>query len=306
MQMAYITALYGLMKEDLRVCSLLSDSGTDYDMMMARDFPDRCFNFGISEQHKVGAASGMAARGKVPFVYTTGAFLAYRAYEFIRDDICFQKRNVKLMGMGMGLGLGCWSTLGCSHHSTEDIAALRALPNLTLLCASTPRQLTRMVRAAYEQDGPVYLRLGMSGEPEFYDEGYQFQIGRNDTLLEGTDFTVFTTGTILAEVHPAVLKLREEGYSIKLVDVSTIKPLDTAGILEAAAGKKQVFTVEGHAVAGGLGGAVAEVLAGHGGAPLRRIGLEDRFAEGYGKTRQVRRANGLDAEGIYRQIKQSL
>ncbi|MDR1206467.1 MAG: transketolase, partial [Peptococcaceae bacterium] len=122
MQKAYITALYRIMQSDKRVCSLLSDSGTDYDSLMARDFPKQCFNFGIAEQNKVAAASGMAAMGKIPFVYTTGAFIAYRAYEFVRDDICFQRRNVKLIGMGMGMG--SWSTLGVSHHTTEDIAAL--------------------------------------------------------------------------------------------------------------------------------------------------------------------------------------
>ena len=148
MQKAYITALYELMQENRNVVSLLSDSGTDYDIMLARDFPKQCFNFGIAEQNKVAAASGMAAVGKIPFVYTTGAFIAYRAYEFVRNDICFQNRNVKLVGLGMGVGMGHWSTLGASHHTTEDIAALRAIPNLTLLSAATPLELQKCVRAA--------------------------------------------------------------------------------------------------------------------------------------------------------------
>jgi len=304
MQKAYITSLYEIMKQDRRVLSLLSDSGTDYDVMMARDLPAQCFNFGIAEQHKVAAASGMAAMGKIPFVYTTGAFLAYRAYEFIRDDICFQKRNVKLMGVGMGVGMGSWSTLGASHHTTEDISALRALPNLTLLSASTPFQLKQMVKAAYEMEGPVYVRLGMSGEDELYEEAYKYRVGINDTLVEGSAYAVFGTGTIMGELYKAVLQLNDEGYPIQLIDVHTLKPLDVNGIVCAVDGKKTVFTVEEHSIYGGLGSAVAEVIAETGLAiPLKRIGLTNCFAEGYGKTNEVRRANGLDANGLYKQIK---
>jgi transketolase len=305
MQKAYITQLYEIMKQDYRVCSLLSDSGTDYDIMMARDFPRQCFNFGIAEQHKVAAASGMAAMGKIPFVYTTGAFIAYRAYEFVRDDVCFQKRNVKLVGMGMGMG--SWSTLGVSHHTTEDLAALRALPNLTLMCAATPIELKKMIQAAYETDGPVYVRMGMSNEDEFYPEDYDFQAGRLSTIIDigDYDYTVFVTGTVAGEAFKAVTRLNEAGYVLRLVNVHTLKPLDVKGILACA--KNKVFTVEEHNIFGGLGGAVAEVLAENACAvPLIRIGLADRFAEGYGRTNEIRAMNGLDAEGIYNQIQRHL
>lgn len=301
MQKAYINELYKIMRSDQRVCSVLSDSGTDYDALMARDFPGQCFNFGISEQHKVAAASGMAAMGKIPFVYTTGAFLAYRAYEFVRDDICFQKRNVKLVGMGMGLS--SWSTLGASHHTTEDIAALRALPNLVLMSASTPLQLTQMVRTAYEMAGPVYIRMGMSGEKELYQPGYRFRAGTPDTLIKGDEYVVFGTGTVMSEVYEAVTRLNREGYSVQLMDVHTIKPLDAEAIRSATAGKKMAFTVEEHNIYGGLGGAVAEILSGAAmPVALKRIGLEDTFASGYGRTDEVRAMNGLDADGIYKKI----
>jgi transketolase len=307
MQKAYINALYDIMRKDRRVCSLLSDSGTDYDTLMARDIPGQCFNFGIAEQNKVAAASGMAAMGKIPFVYTTGAFIAYRAYEFVRDDICFQRRNVKLMGMGMGMGMGAWSTLGVSHHTTEDIAALRALPNLTLLCASTPLQLKWTVHAAYETEGPVYIRMGMSAEDELYPPEHPYSIGKNNTLIHGNDYVVFGAGTVMGEIHKAVKRLNEEGAGVQLVDVHTVKPLDTEGILTAIRGKKQAFSVEEHNILGGLGGAIAEVLAdANANIALKRIGLYDAFASGYGRTNQVRAANGLDAEGIYNQIKKHL
>lgn len=305
MQKAYVTALYEIMKEDPRVCSLLSDSGTDYDLLMAREMPEQCFNFGISEQHKVAAASGMAAMGKIPFVYTTGAFLAYRSFEFIRDDVCFQNRSVKLVGMGTGMG--CWSTLGVSHHSTEDISALRALPNLTLLSASTPLQLRRMVRAAYETPGPVYIRMGMSGEAEYYSEDYHYRIGKPDTVIEGGEVMVFTSGLILDEAYKAVRRLNENGAKLGLVDVHTLKPVDGAELLALTEGKRLVFTVEDHSVTGGLGSILAELLAERGRGPaLYRIGLRDSFASGYGTKLDVWRVNGLDADGIFSQIKPHL
>ena len=301
MQKAYITALYELMLKDRNVVSVLSDSGTDYDVMLAREFADQCFNFGIAEQNKVAAASGMAALGKVPFVYTTGAFIAYRAYEFVRNDACFQNRNVKFVGMGVGMS--SWSTLGASHHSTEDIAALRAIPNLTLLSAATPIELQKCVYAAYETSGPVYIRMGMAGEEELYDESYRFEVGKLSQLLDGNDIAVFATGTIVSEALRAAKKLNAQGISASVYNVHTLKPLDKHGILTTVKNAKKVFTVEEHNILGGLGGAVAEILAeACPGVPLTRIGLDDRFASGYGTTDEVRGLNGLDADGIFSKI----
>ena len=147
MQKSYINSLYQLLKKDKNVISCLSDSGTDYDEMIAREFPNQIINFGISENNKVAAAAGLASCGKIPFVYTTSAFLAYRSYEFIRNDVCIQNKNVKLIGMGSGLA---WSTLGVTHHTTEDIAALKALPNLTILSPCSPKELEKCIYTAYD------------------------------------------------------------------------------------------------------------------------------------------------------------
>jgi transketolase len=302
-QKAYIDELYKIMQSDKNVYSFLSDSGTDYDLLMARDFPKQCFNFGIAEQNKVAAASGAAKMGKIPFVYTTGAFIAYRAYEFVRNDICFQKRNVKLMGMGMGMG--AWSTLGPSHHSTEDIAALRALPNLTLLSAAAPLELRCLIRAAYEIDGPVYLRLGMSGEEELFDEEtYSFSLGKPVPLLNyGTKIIIFVTGTIAANTFHAVKQLCNNSIPVKLYNMPTLKPIDSSAVLNCVNGSQLVFTVEEHNIHGGLGGSIAEIFAEAGiGVPLVRLGLNDCFAKGYGRTEEVRKLNALDTGGIYRQI----
>jgi transketolase len=300
MQRAYATALYEILKKDRNVISCLSDSGTDYDELIAREFPDQVVNFGISENNQLSAAAGMAAAGKIPFVYTTGAFIVYRSYEFLRDDVCLQNRNVKLIGMGTGLA---WSTLGATHHTTEDLALLRALPNLTVFTPATPRELTGAVQAAYETRGPVYIRMGMSGEEELFDETYTFTPGKILPVREGKDLTVFTAGSILSEVMKAARLLELEGISARVVNVHTVKPLDSEGILRECKGPGLFFSVEEHNVLGGIGTAIADVC-GSAGLPLRltKIGLRDSFAEGFGTKKDVLRQNCLDAEHIFLRI----
>lgn len=296
MQRAYINALYSLMQQDKRVVSLLSDSGTDYDELMSREMPQQCYNFGISEQNKLGIAAGMAMCGKLPFVYTSGAFLAFRGYEFIRNDVCYQNQNVKIVGMGSGTS---WRTLGPSHHTTEDIAALRAIPNLSILSPATPLEAAECVRAAYEHVGPVYIRLGMGGEPEYFDARHTVTLGRTSKLTDGSAAAVFCTGSILGEVMESRDILRARGFDVSVYDVCSIKPFDTAALLAAAEEYDRIFTVEEHSVFGGLGGAAAEVLAEVGSpSALTRIGLDNCFAKGYGSQKDVRRKNGLDAESI--------
>ncbi len=296
MQTAYITALYELMKTDARVCSLLSDSGTDYDEMMAAEFPAQCFNFGIAEQNKVAAAAGMASCGKIPFVYTSGAFLAYRSYEFIRDDVCLQNQNVKLVGMGSGTS---WRTLGPSHHTSEDLAALRALPRLTIFSPATPLEAAASVKWAYETSGPVYIRLGMSGESEYFQAEDILAPHIYPVITQGTDIAMFVTGSILCEAVRAAELLAQRGLSMAVIDVRTIKHLNSESILDYASSYENVCTLEEHSLFGGLGGAIAEILAE---SDLRvkykRFGLKDCFAKGYGTQQQVRQQNGLDAESI--------
>ena len=300
MQRAYVTALYEILKKDRNVISCLSDSGTDYDELIAREFPDQVVNFGISENNQLAAAAGMAAAGKIPFVYTTGAFIVYRSYEFLRDDICLQNRNVKLIGMGTGLA---WSTLGATHHTTEDLAPLRALPNLTVITPATPRELTGAVRAAYEIQGPVYIRMGMSGEEEFFDETYTFTPGKIVPMREGNDLTVFTAGSILSEVMKAACLLEQEGISARVINVHTMKPLDSDGILRECERPGLFFSVEEHNSLGGIGTAIADLCVSRG-LPVRltKIGLEDAFASGFGTREEVLAQNRLDAAGIFRKI----
>lgn len=301
MQRVYATTLYDIIKNDKNVVSCLSDSGTDYDELIAREFPKQVINFGISENNQLAAAAGMAANGKIPFVYTTSAFIAYRSYEFLRDDICLQNRNVKLIGMGTGVS---WSTLGATHHTTEDIGLLRSLPNLTVITPASPKELREAVIAAYRCQGPIYIRMGMSAEQEIYNEEYDFEIGKNVKILEGKDITVFSTGSIISEVVKAAELLENCGISVQVINVHTLKPLDSISITEECKNHNLVVTVEEHSIINGLGTAIADSVVENGSfVNLLKIGLNDRFAVGFGKKSDVLKLNKLDAESIYKKIK---
>ena len=303
MQKAYISKLYTLMKNDKNVISCLSDSGTDYDELIARELPNQCINFGISENNKVGAASGLASCGKIPFVYTTGAFLAYRSYEFIRDDICLQNRNVKLIGMGCGLS---WSTLASTHHTTEDLSALKVIPNLTILSPASPKELEKCVEYAYNTEGPIYIRMGMSNEKEIYDECH-FQISKNSIIKEGNSVTIFTTGSIISDVIEASKLLEEDGIFAKIVNISTIKPFDILGVIKECSIQKNIFSVEEHNIIGGIGSSIASVIAENNlDCRLHKIGLNDCFATGYGTYEEIKKMNGLDSISIYNKIKEKI
>ena len=304
MQKAYINTLYDLIKNDKNVISCLSDSGTDYDEMLAREFPDQVINFGISENNKVAAASGLASLNKIPFVYTTGAFLSYRSLEFIRDDVCLQNRNVKLVGMGCGL---CWSTLGPTHHSTEDISVLKSMPNLTLLSPCSPIELSECVKYAYRNKGPFYIRMGMSGEKEIFDIEEKIENLKNKIIVRGKDTCIFVTGSIINEVLTSVEELKKEGISVAVVDVFSLKPFDKESIKKASKKYDLLFSVEEHNVNGGLGSSIADVIAEQKlNVRLIKIGLNDKFACGYGTHNEILKINKLDSSSITKIVKKNL
>lgn len=305
MQRAYLSKLLELAEKDRNVLHLVADSGTGFDEMFQRNFPAQMMNFGIAEEHMVAAAAGMATAGKIPFVYTAGAFLAYRSLEFIRDDICFQNLNVKVVGMGSGLA---WSSLGPTHHTTEDVAVLRAIPNLMILSPATPGQVAACVEKAYKHQGPVYIRVGMNNEKEFFEEGYQLPETGQDILKNGGDVTIFTTGSILEEVMEASEILAGAGIDVAVINVAAIKPFCEENLLQTASSAKLLVTVEEHNISGGLGSILAEILTKYGlGKKLLRVGLNDRFAEGYGREQKmVRKQNDLDAISIANNIQEAL
>lgn len=304
MRNTYLKEVYNLAAKDRNVLSLVADNGMIVYDDFRRDFPEQYFNFGISEGHMITAAAGMASCGKIPFAYTIGAFLAYRSFEFIRLDVCLQKMNVKIVGIGAGMSYGY---LGPTHHTTEDIAVLRTLPNLTLLSPASAKETKALVNYAYELSGPVYIRLGNNLKEELYPEDVQVIPGKGTILKKGNDIVIFSTGDITYHVMTAAKRLEEEGIHATVISMHTIKPFDSQLVVDMAQRSTKLFTVEEHSIIGGLGSAVAEVLTDNGcSAGLKRIGLNDVFAHGYGNQEQVRKANGLDADGIYNSIKNNL
>lgn len=305
MQRAYISKLLELAQQDDRICLLLADSGTNFDEHFRRNYPGRIFDFGISEQNAVGAAAGMALAGKMPFVFLQGAFLAYRAFEFVRNDVCFQNLNVKMVGQGSGFSI---SSLGPSHHTTEDIAVLRTLPNLRLYCPATPVQAGACTQEMARMAGPCYLRLGMSDEKEFFDKNYRLPEQGQDIVKKDGDTVIFSTGSILEEVVAAAALLHEQGVETAVVNVVRLKPFDDTCLLDWAGRAKRIFVVEEHQIAGGLGGIISERAAQYGlGVPVTRIGLKDTFARGYSPDqKRLRKENGLDAAGIAERIRHAL
>lgn len=301
MQSSCIGALMELADRDRNVIYLTADSGEGgLDLMFRRSFPHRAFDFGIAEENMVAAAAGLAASGKIPFVYTAAPFLAYRSFEFIRNDICLQNLNVKLIGTGSGLTV---SSLGPTHHTTEDTGILRTLPSLRILSPATPVQAYACMLEAYEMAGPVYIRLGMNKEREYFPEGYRLDGISPDVVSEGEDVLIVTTGSILEEVADASELLKENGIRAKVLNVPVLKPFDEGSICRHGENIRLVCVVEEHNVLGGLGSMVAEALQGRSiNHRILKVGLEDSFSAGYGGLKQVRKENGLDAGRIAERI----
>lgn len=303
MRTAYLDTLYDLAMKDQRVYALISDNGAIVYDRYRENLAAQYLNLGISEANMIGMAAGMASCGKIPFAYTIGAFLAYRAFEFIRNDICLQKQNVKIVGTGSG---ETYSMLGPTHHSTEDLGGLRTLPNLTILCPASPMEVKKATIAAYEFDGPIYLRLGTNKEPEIYKEDYHFEIGKGITVKEGNDISLICTGSIIKDVLDVAEIMQKEGIQARVINIHTIKPIDKEIILKAAADTRKIITIEDHNVIGGIGSAVAEVIAeSNNHAILKRLGMHD-FSKGYGTYMQVKEMNGIGIANICNEIRHML
>lgn len=300
MRTAYLDTLYDLASKDKRVYALISDNGAIVYDRYRRDLAAQYLNLGISEANMLGMAAGMASCGKIPYAYTIGAFLAYRAFEFIRNDICLQRQNVKVVGTGAG---EVYSALGPTHHSTEDLGGLRSMPNLVILSPASPLEVRKATIAAYEYEGPVYLRLGTNKEPEIYTGDYLFEIGKGVTVKEGKDIALIGTGSIIRDVLDVAEMLQNEGIQARVINIHTIKPIDREIILQAIEETGKIVTIEDHSIIGGLGSAVAEVVAESGkGIIFKRLGLRG-FSEGYGTYEQVKKMNGIGREKIFDEIK---
>lgn len=296
MRDAFFAELAACAAQDDRIWALTGDLGIGLFDEYERAAPGRYLNVGIAEQNLVGIAAGLAYAGKMPIAYSIAPFLTSRPHDQVRVDVALARANVKLVGVGGGVAYG---TLGPTHHAIEDIALMRALPNITVLTPADPAETAAATRAMLRLDGPVYLRLGKNGEPAALPAGARFEIGRAVRVREGGDVAILSCGPMLTEALAAAELLAADGIATRIVHLGTIKPLDAASVIRACTGVRVVVTVEEHTVLGGLGSAVAEVLAEAGcPAPLRRIGMPDTFAHAVGSRDHLIRHYGLDAAAI--------
>jgi len=296
MRQAFVKAILEAAKKDKRIVLLTGDLGFSVLEEFQKRFPKRFFNVGVAEQNMIGVAAGLALSGKKVFVYSIIPFVTLRCFEQVRNDICYQNLNVKLVGVGEGFSYG---VLGMTHFSLEDIGAMRNLINMTVICPGDPVETELAVKQSVNFPGPLYLRLGKSGEPIVYSKQPDFEIGKGIIVKEGRDIAIIATGNMLYNGKQAAEKLQENGISVRLISMHTIKPIDKEIILRAAKETKAIFTVEEHNIIGGLGSAVAEILAESGSNVLfKRIAVPDNLIKDIGSQNYLREKFGLTAEAI--------
>jgi transketolase len=298
---AFSQTLEALAEADPRIVSVVSDSvGSSKLVNFRKRFPERLVNVGIAEQTVVAVGAGLANGGKVPFVSAASCFLTGRALEQIKADIAYSNVNVKLIGQSSGIAYG---ELGPTHHSIEDMAWLRLLTNLTVIVPSDPWETEQAIRAAAAMDGPVFVRVSRMPVPALARANPKFEIGKAETLVEGSDLAIIANGTMVHRAVEAATTLAAEGISARVVNMSTITPLDEAAIL-LAAGTGAIVTVEEHSARGGLGGAVAEVVCTNLPVPMRILGFPGFLPTG--STEWLLEHFGLTAEGIATAARQVL
>lgn len=294
-----------LAEQDKRVVLLSGDIGNKlFDGFKAKA-ADRFFNCGVAEANMMGMAAGLAMSGMRPVVYTIAPFTTTRVMEQIRVDVCYHDVPVVIVGVGSGLG---YASLGATHHSCEDMAMLRALPNMSVLAPADPLEVRGVLRAALRHSGPSYIRMGKKGEPNVHRDVPDIAIGRGVTVRDGVDACLLAVGVMLPTVLEAAEGLARRGITCRVVSVVSVKPLDEALLRDAFARFPLVATIEEHSLIGGFGAALAEWCADHGpvAARLLRFGTRDRFPHEAGETEYARERDGLSAHAIIDRITQAL
>lgn len=292
--------VYDLALQDARVMALTADNRNDIYERIHQEMPKQYMDYGIAEENMVASAAGLASCGKIPFLYTITDFLSLHALEFIRNDVCIANQNVKFLGRSSGLTS---YTMGPTHQGTEELAILRTLPNLLTITPATPIEAREATRYAYEYDGPVYIRLEGRGEPEYFDSDYHFEPGHGYVLHDGADVTIIAMGSILNEALEVAEKLSIENISVRVINMSTVHPLDEAAVIQSAMETKRIITLEEHSLVGGLGSAVAEFLAEAGmGIKFKRLGL-DGCARGCGQRQWLREHNRIGISDIIQVVR---
>ncbi len=301
MRDSVVGRLTELAQEDQRIILITGDLGFGVLNEYREKCADQFINAGVAEQNMTGVATGMALEGMIVFTYSIGNFPTLRCLEQIRNDACYHNANVKILAVGGGFSYG---QLGMSHHATEDLSIMRALPNMQVIAPSDPWQARLAVDFLVEHPGPCYLRIDKSGAGLEPPEEGGFTAGKARVLSEGSDIAIIGAGGILAECIEAADGLKGAGVSAGVIEMATVKPVDVDAILAAARRVPVIVTVEEHSVIGGLGGAVAEVLAEHGcPARLVRIGLPDVYSSVVGSQEYLRNYYAMDAAAIVQRTK---
>lgn len=280
MRSAFNDELLKIAKEDSRIFMVLADIGYGEIEPFAQNFPGRFFNCGVAEQNMTGVACGLAMEGKIAITYSIANFPTLRCLEQIRNDACYHNVNVKVVIIGGGLAYG---PLGVSHQATEDIAIMRALPDMVVCCPADIQEAKSAVHAMIKHNGPFYYRCGYKKEPDLHKGKVEFKLGKSIQVTEGSDVTLIGTGTITYRAYLAAELLAKEGIKARVISMPSVKPIDKEAIIAAAKETGGIVTVEEHTIVGGLGGAVAEVIAEAGiGIPFKIMGLNDTYVHKFG------------------------
>lgn len=297
---SYGEALVKLGEENEEVVVLDADlSSATKTNLFAKQFPERFKNVGIAEQNLMGIGAGLAAYGKIPFVSTFAVFAAGRAYDQIRNSICYPKLNVKICATHSGITVG---EDGATHQMLEDLSLMRTLPNMQVISPSDDIQTKWAIQQIAKEKGPTYVRLARLETPVIYEKEQTFEIGKGIQHGEGTDATIFATGVTVAEALKAKEELEKEGFQIRVVDMFTIKPIDREMIVKCAKETKRLITIEDHSIIGGLGSSICEVLAEEYPCYVERMGIQDRFGKS-GKAQQLLKYFKIDSTAIVNKFK---
>lgn len=303
MRKAFINALIDLANKDKRIFLLTGDLGFSFLEEFERKFPDRFINMGVAEQNMIGVSAGLALSGKIVFVYSIASFVTMRCFEQIRNDLCHQNLNVRIIGIGGGVAYG---PAGMTHHSTEDIAIMRSLANMTVISPGDPIEAELAIKQTIRQKGPVYIRLSKGGESIIHSKG-NFNIYKGTLLERGNLATIIVSGAMLLTAKKVSEELKRRDFPVRLISMPVIKPLDEKAVRDSARLTGAIFTIEEHGLTGGLGTAVAEILAETGFKGVyKKFALPDTYNAFIGSQKYLLEKNGLSADKIVIDILKSL
>ena len=273
-------------------------SSSTQTKLFAKEFPERFFNVGISEQDLITTAAGLSCTGKIPFVSTFAMFASGRAWEQVRNTICYSNLNVKIAATHGGITVG---EDGASHQALEDISLMRSIPNMTVIVPADAEETRQAIKFAAEFNGPVYIRISRSNLPDIFDSAYKFDYKKANIIKEGNDLTLITNGETLVETIDCAKILSEKGIDAEIINVPVVKPLDNETIINSAKKTNRVITIENHSIIGGLGSAVCELLSEKYPTPVTRIGTNDEFGQS-GTAKELMAFYGLNAEKLATKI----